>query len=391
MTNFATATAMNVETFSDTAIDFLYLSEEDMIQAGVTNMGECVECMEDMFKLLSDGDYRMGGNNSNSHGTMVSFPEESPFPNMPVNGPDRRFMAMPAYLGGKFDIAGMKWYGSNATNKEKGLPRSILMLMLNDKDTGAPISLMSANLESAYRTGAVPGVGARYLAPKNSKVLGIVGPGVMNKTALESFVYTSPTLDTIKICGRSRAGIESYVAYVREKFPQFKTIIIAEDIEAACHNADIISVGTSSPAGSDNYPYLKTDWLKKGSLISAPASLKLDEDFLINDARKVVDGYGLYEAWAEEFPFPSYEEVSIIGTKYLDLLHEEKIERQSIVELGDIILGKEKARESDEQIVVFSIGGMPVEDLAWGTTVYKRAIRRGIGTPLHLWNQPFLT
>ena len=41
--------------------------------------------------------------------------------------------------------------------QEKVLPRSILTLILNDKDTGAPKAFMSANILSAYRTGAVPG------------------------------------------------------------------------------------------------------------------------------------------------------------------------------------------------------------------------------------------
>ena len=40
---------------------------------------------------------------------------------MPKNGPDRRFMAMTAYLGGRFNIAGEKWYGSNRDNVEKGI------------------------------------------------------------------------------------------------------------------------------------------------------------------------------------------------------------------------------------------------------------------------------
>ena len=110
------------------SVDFLYLNEEDMIEAGVTNMPECVNAMEEMFKLLKAGDFQMGGSNGFSHGCMVTFPEKSQFPNMPLDGPDRRFMAMPAYLGGKFDMAGAKWYGSNAENREKGLPRSILML-----------------------------------------------------------------------------------------------------------------------------------------------------------------------------------------------------------------------------------------------------------------------
>ena len=61
-----------------------------------------------------------------------------------------------------------------------------VMMMLNDKDTGEPLALMSANLLSAYRTGAIPGVGAKYLARKDSKVVTIVGPGVMGKTSLDS-------------------------------------------------------------------------------------------------------------------------------------------------------------------------------------------------------------
>ena len=90
-------------------IDFLYLSEPDMVKAGVNDPVKCTDCMEDLLKILYEGDYRMGGENGNSHGCMVTFPVEPEFPNMPKDGPDRRFMAMPAYLGGKFDIAGMKW------------------------------------------------------------------------------------------------------------------------------------------------------------------------------------------------------------------------------------------------------------------------------------------
>lgn len=90
-------------------VDFLYLNEEDMVKAGVKDMPGCIGAIEEMFRLMKKGDYRMGGANGNSHGVMMVFPEQSPFPNMPTDGPDRRFMAMPAYLGGKFDMAGMKW------------------------------------------------------------------------------------------------------------------------------------------------------------------------------------------------------------------------------------------------------------------------------------------
>ena len=54
-------------------IDFIYLSEPDMIKAGVKDMGKCVEVMEDMMVTLNKGDYVMGGENHNSHGCMVTF------------------------------------------------------------------------------------------------------------------------------------------------------------------------------------------------------------------------------------------------------------------------------------------------------------------------------
>lgn len=374
----------------DTKIDFLYLSEQDMISAGVTDMNKCVDCMEEMFRILGFGDYKMAGQNGNSHGAMVTFPENPLFPNMPKDGPDRRFMAMPAYLGGKFDIAGMKWYGSNADNREKGLPRSILMVMLNDKETGAPICLMSANLLSAYRTGAVPGVGAKYLAPKNSKILGVIGPGVMSKTSLASFMYACPTLDTIKIKGRSEASIDSFIEFTHEKFPQIKNITIVDTMEEACHKADIVTMGTSSQMGKENYPFLEEKWLKPGMLLSAPACVAVDDDFLANRAYKVLENYGLYECWAEDYSYPAFDSVGIIGVRYFDLMHDKKITRNDIIDLGDIINGIKPAREYEDQIVINSVGGMPVEDLAWGFTVYQNAVKKGLGVSLNLWDHPDL-
>lgn len=66
----------------DTKISFKYLSEQDMIEAGVMNMDECVEVMEDMLLTLNRGDYVMGGQNHNSHGCMVTFPDDPQFPGL---------------------------------------------------------------------------------------------------------------------------------------------------------------------------------------------------------------------------------------------------------------------------------------------------------------------
>jgi ornithine cyclodeaminase len=376
---------------SDTKIDFLYLNEEDMIKAGVTDMAGCVAAMEDMFAAMGVGDYMMGGANQNSHGTMLSFPDNPEHPGMPKNGPDRRFMAMPAYLGGKFQIAGVKWYGSNIENKDKGLPRSILVVFLTDKDTGAPVALMSANLLSAYRTGAIPGVGAKRLSLPDAKAVGIIGPGVMSKTALDSFVAARPAIDTVQICGRSQRGVDAFIAYVKEKHPQIKNIKTVRTFAAAVDGADIINVATSSPLDVENYPYIEEKWIKPGALLTLPGAIRFDDDFLLNRAGIVVDNWKLYEAWSEEMPPPCYRTIPLLGAHLIDLYHEKKIERGQIRDIGEIIAGKIPARKSAEEIVVMSIGGMPTEDLAWGLTVYKNAVKKGLGQTLNLWNVPALT
>ena len=371
----------------DSKIDFLYLSEPDMIKAGVKDMKSCVDVMEDLLITLYKGDYVMGGANHNSHGCMIMFPDDPQFPGMPKNADDRRFMAMPAYLGGSYQMAGMKWYGSNVENKKVGLPRSILMMMLNDKDTGAPLALMSANLVSAYRTGGIPGVGAKYLARKDSRVVSIIGPGVMGKTSLAAFVSVCPNLDTVKIKGRSQRSLDIFTRFIREELPQIKNIEICDSVEEAVKDSDIISFTTTVRDDVSSFPYINGDWIKKGALISMPSAARFDDDFLAG-CKLVVDNSKLYEAWEEEYPYPTYPQVQIIGTKFTDLKHDGKIKAEDIIDITDIIEKRHPGRTSDDEIIVYSVGGMPVEDIAWGGTVYRNAVKLGIGIKLPLWDKP---
>lgn len=371
----------------DAKIDFLYLSEEDMIKAGVKDMASCVEVMEDLLITLYKGDYVMGGANHNSHGCMIMFPDDPQFEGMPKNADDRRFMAMPAYLGGRYQMAGMKWYGSNVDNKKKGLPRSILMMMLNDKDTGAPLALMSANLVSAYRTGGIPGVGAKYLAKKDAKVVSIIGPGVMGKTSLAAFVSVCPQVDTVKIKGRSQRSLDAFVKFVKEELPQIKNIEVCDTVEEAVRDSDIISFTTTVRDDVSSFPYISGDWIKKGALISMPSAARFDDEFLAG-CKLVVDNSKLYEAWEEEYPYPTYPQVQIIGTKFTDLKHDGKVKAEDIIDITDIIEKRRPGRESDDEIIVYSVGGMPVEDIAWGGTVYRNAVKMGIGINLPLWEKP---
>ena len=334
---------------SDTRIDFLYLNEKDMIDAGVLDAGHCVETMEEVLCLLAKGDVLMGGKNRREHGIQLIFPKESEIPGFPLeDSRDRRFMSMPAYLGGRFHLAGEKFYGSNGRNVRKGLPRSILMATLNDVETGQPLAYMSANLLSAMRTGAVPGVVAKHLSVKNPKVLTLLGPGVVNKTCLMAYMSQFDSIDTEATSVEKR-----------------------------------------------RWPVLKPEWIKPGCLIISSGTMDFsDYDFMVKDIRKIVDNYPMYEEYIE-----IYEEwdengkrlsSGIPGMYYVNMVDDGKIERSEVTELGEILLGEKKGRKSDDEIIMVSVGGMPILDVGWGYECYCKAKEKGIGTTLNLWEKPYL-
>tara|TARA_R110000764_G_scaffold239989_1_gene341346 strand:- start:53467 stop:54642 length:1176 start_codon:yes stop_codon:yes gene_type:complete len=372
-------------------IDFIYLSEPDMVRAGVTDMAACVDTMEEMFGMLYHGDYRMAGVNNNSHGSVVVFPESSPFPTMPKPTPDRRFMAMPAYLGGRFGTAGMKWYGSNIENRDKGLPRSILMFILNDADTGAPLALMSANLLSAYRTGAVPGVGARHLARQNSKVVGILGPGVMAKTSLSAFMAVCPLIDTVKVKGRGKKNLDAFLAWMSETFPQITTVTVVDSVEEVVRETDIVTFcGSGATGDPSTYPTVKREWISPGTFLAMPALCNIDAGMQSPEVRNVLDNPGLYHAWFEENPKPVHNHIPAVGIRWLDLVDEGRMALDQLEDLGKIVAGDAPGRRNDDEIIMMSVGGLPVEDVAWGTVIYRNAVERGLGVSLNLWDAPML-
>jgi len=363
------------------AVKFLFLSEEDMIKAGVLDMPACLETMEKVFALVGKGDYIMGGRTKNSHGIKIHFPKESPFPGMPVEGPDRRFMAMVAYLGGEFHVCGEKWYGSNIANPSRGLPRSVLVVVLNDPDTGAPFAFMSANLISAMRTGAMPGLGAKYLARKDSKEIGIIGAGVISRGSLLSLAEVCKNAENIKVYDLFPEKSASFCAEMAGLLK--KNVHPVSSLDEAVIGSDVVNMA----AAGANPPHIKGEWLKPGSLLSMPAGGVLDDGFVLHGAdRVVIDSFEMHKTFREEGELGNLQASTALASRYL-FQHIEKGEmtEDQITNLGDVVAGKKPGRISDSERILYIQGGLPVEDLAWGLTVYKKAVEMGIGTELKLW------
>ncbi|MEK8025955.1 tyramine oxidase subunit B [Pseudaquabacterium rugosum] len=368
-----------------TKIDFTYLSEPDMIAAGVMDAARCVEVCEETFSLLGKGDYLMGGANHNSHGMNIVFPKETKFPNMPVAGPDRRFAAMPGYLGGRFDVCGNKWYGSNHGNIPKGLPRSILTMMLNDKDTGAPLALMSANLLSAARTGAVPGAAAKHLANKNSKTLSVVGCGPINKACFEAIITQLPAIEKVVCLALHQEQADAFADWVRDSHGI--AAIGTVDAEAAFRDMDVITLCVSRGKPLT----FKDEWIKPGAtlLVSGPVQ---PEDAFLTNCRIVYDHTPLHENYVEDAIASGNKDgyySSVIGGPLYRLIDAGKLPAlKDSTGLGDVVNGVKQGRTSPSDRVIFIACGMSVFDISWGFEVLQTAREKGIGQSLNLWDQP---
>ena len=119
------------------------------------------------------------------------------------------------------------------------------------------------------------------------------------------------------------------------------------------------------------------------------------EDF--KKTTMVVDNYGMYRKYLSNFmargpvdAFGNKREWVIMGIHFVHLVESGQIPREQVVNLCDIVNGLSQGRTSHDEIVMCSIGGMPLEDLSWGYECYQKALKNGIGTFLNLWDEPFM-
>ena len=119
------------------------------------------------------------------------------------------------------------------------------------------------------------------------------------------------------------------------------------------------------------------------------SALLVDTDFLSNKpkVRLVADNYNMYAGWGYGRELPTQKTVStLLGMGFYDAVCENKVSKEDIIDLGAIVCKEKIGRENEEQILIYAVGGMPVEDVAWGYECYKKAIKNNIGIKLNLWN-----
>jgi ornithine cyclodeaminase/alanine dehydrogenase len=318
----------------------LYLSQSDVSAVGLT-MHEIIDALEIAFK--EKGEERV---------------EMPPKPGIHPQ-PDAFIHAMPAYIPA-LKSAGLKWVSGFPENLDRGLPYITGLLVLNDPETGLPLSVMDCVWITGMRTGAATALAAKYLARPDSSSVGILGCGVQGRTNLlalnELFSLTS-----VRAYDIAPERAEAYAAEMNEQ-----TGIGVEPVSQpreAVSGCDIVV--TAGPILKEPHATIKADWLDKGAFASPV-------DF---------DSYWHPDALLQADKFCTDDTAQL--RYYQDVGYFRSIPDVH-ADLGELAAGKRPGRERDDERNICCNLGLAIDDMATAILIYQRAVERGIGTWLPL-------
>jgi ornithine cyclodeaminase/alanine dehydrogenase len=319
----------------------LYLSRADVASVGLT-MAEIIAAVEMAFREKGEG--------------RVEMP---PKPGVHPGGGDNFIHAMPAYIPA-LKSAGVKWVSGFPGNQDRGLPYITGLLILNDVETGIPLSVMDCVWITAMRTGAATAIAAKYLARPDSSIVGVLGCGVQGRSNVEALSVCFP-LKRVMAYDRGLATAQTYAEEMHQRFGL--EVLPVETPREAVTGCDIVI--TAGPILKKPHATIQAGWLDEGAFASLV-------DF---------DSYWHPDAMREAAKFctddlPQLRHYQAVGY-FQDIppVH---------ADLGELAAGQKPGRATPTERTMTANLGLAMDDMAVAPLIYQRAVERQIGTWLPL-------
>jgi alanine dehydrogenase len=262
-------------------------------------------------------------------------------------------------------VAGVKIVGDFYENYRHDLPSEIAVLDLFDPQTGIPLAFLDATAITEMRTGAVTAIGAKHLARKSSSILGHIGArgtAYWNVRLLDHLFH----FEEIRVHSRRAESRNSFAATLARALG--KEVRSVDSWEDCVRGADIVVEASRLPAPQ---PMLKTDWIKPGALVVPYGTMSAVELSLTDIMDKmVVDDWGQCR---KGLPFGALRQHVDSGRLHEGNLH---------AELGQIVAGHRRGRESETETILFWHRGLSITDIALGHAMLSKATSMQIGQTL---------
>lgn len=287
-------------------------------------MPVCIELMREAMAGLEEGKY------------------SQPLRYITMMPGGEKFGFMPAYMG---DCYGAKIVTACPNNQGTPYPSHIGYVMLFEGEHSIFAGMADASVITEVRTGAVSGVAADVLARKDAHILAIIGAGAQGRSHLAAMTVVRE-ITRVRVYDRDPKAAARYCEEMSALYGI--PIEAAGSVEEAVKEADIICTVTPSKE-----PYLKAEWIKPGAHINAVGAFTPNTREICSDLMAKAK---LYADQAEAMKKECGE--------YLIPVKEGLIEESHIQgSIGDVILGRVKGRENEQEITLFDALGLAVEDV----------------------------
>jgi 2,3-diaminopropionate biosynthesis protein SbnB len=301
---------------------------------------ECIGIVRDAYLAHADG------HSVNPDSYFLRFPQK----------PDCRIIALPAYIGNGFNVAGLKWIASFPANVQRGFPRASAVLVLNDYDTGYPFAILESSIISAARTAASAVLAAYWLGGQSRQAhsLGIVGTGFIARYIYEFLIDTGWVIDEVRLYDLSAVESEKF-RDTTCRLDRHRTVTVMSDVSQLVRACDLLVFTTVAPV-----PHIADATLFDHNPLVLHISLRdLAPDILLR-SQNVVD---------------DVDHVMKANTSVH--LAEQQTGSRSFVTgtLAEIMRGRRSVDRGSP--IIFSPFGMGILDVAVGKWVYDQAVAAG--------------
>jgi ornithine cyclodeaminase len=293
------------------------------------------------------------GDSSLPHSTFLRFPAD----------PRNRIIALPAYLGGEFEVAGAKWVSSFPGNLGLGLDRASAVVVLNSPQTGRPEAIIEGSIISAKRTAASAALAAQCLQDGGRHVkVGFLGCGLINFETARLLRAALPELDTFILYDLDAGRARHFGEKCRKTFGGVE-VKVAGEVGDLLRGASLISMATTAAQ-----PHLRDlSACAPGTTILHISLRDIAPEALLACDNVVDDVDHVCRAQTSAH------------------LAEQSVGNRDFIRctLADILRGRAPARPEADKVAVFSPFGLGVLDLAVAKMVCDLARRDGRGSVIN--------
>jgi 2,3-diaminopropionate biosynthesis protein SbnB len=281
-------------------------------------------------------------------------------PYLRYRDPKNRIIAMPAFIGGEFNLAGIKWIASFPGNVGRGIKRAHSVTILNEADTGIPFCTLNTPLISGIRTAAVSGLILQKVLSSRRETrklkVGMTGFGPIGQLHLE--MMDSLLADNV-------SGYHLYdtngIDDARIRHDIRDKVIIRGSYQEAFEGADIFVTATVSDS-----PYI--DRIPVTGSIHINVSLR--------------DYQAGFRKYVDRMLVDNWEEVCRENTDIQRMHEDGLLVKEDTIDVIDIFCGNVLDDLKEQETVMFNPMGMAVFDVAVGYFIYMKAKQENVGVVL---------